>query len=91
VSRYIEEQGLWPNEAYWVGGSDEATSEWTWIDGSPIPEGVPFWGQDTESPLLPNNATLQRCLELWNEVRYRFDDYYCSKLNRPLCQATPLE
>ncbi|XP_047735507.1 uncharacterized protein LOC108675303 [Hyalella azteca] len=91
VVDYILKHDLQSINGYWVGGflSDEKP-EWSWVDGSSLPLGVPFWGQNNAGQLLPNNSTVERCLELGSEYRHRFNDLDCQELRRPLCMAASL-
>ncbi|XP_018018793.1 lymphocyte antigen 75 [Hyalella azteca] len=93
VANYILEHDLQYIDRYWVGGYLETwdTEDWFWLDGSSIPMGVPLWGQFYVGELLPDNPTVERCLELGYEYRHRFNDLDCLELRRPLCMTSPVE
>ncbi|XP_018015176.1 macrophage mannose receptor 1 isoform X2 [Hyalella azteca] len=95
VANYILEQDLQHMTVYWVGGYlvDE-TNNYFWLNNSSIPMGLPYWGQylfENLGTLLPDNPTVERCLELGYEYRHRFNDLDCLELRRPLCMASPVE
>lgn len=72
--------------SYWIGGTDLGDEgSWTWIDGTPMAMGVPFWGQAGET-FEPNGGETQNCAQIYKDDRYFIHDGECEKHGYPLCQ-----
>ncbi|XP_042879751.1 perlucin-like protein [Penaeus japonicus] len=72
--------------SYWLGGTDLGDEgSWTWIDGTPMAMGVPFWGQAGDT-FEPNGGDAQNCAQIYKDDRYFIHDGECGKHGYALCQ-----
>ncbi|XP_050699284.1 CD209 antigen-like [Eriocheir sinensis] len=69
--------------SHWLGASDmHHEGSWTWVDGSPVAMGMPFWSFNE-----PNNDGQEHCLEFWSAGNGYFNDGQCSRVESFICQA----
>ncbi|XP_050707741.1 perlucin-like, partial [Eriocheir sinensis] len=69
---------------HWLGASDRRhEGSWTWMDGSTVTMGMPFWAFDQ-----PDNFRGQEhCLEFSHTKSGYFNDQQCSREVSFVCQA----
>eukprot|EP00058_Branchiostoma_floridae_P009851 XP_002595339.1 hypothetical protein BRAFLDRAFT_87576 [Branchiostoma floridae] len=70
----------------WIGLHDrKREGRWMWIDGTPSRTGYTAWG-----PGEPNNQNgKQDCAMYWTANRSLWDDAYCNREEKFICQVKP--
>ncbi|KAK4303920.1 hypothetical protein Pmani_024094 [Petrolisthes manimaculis] len=79
----------WPNQVFWVGGTDEGHEGiWSYVDGSLMAMGAPYWALTNCDGIniQPDGNTQQNCAALDGDYYYYMTDKECEyQHGHPIC------
>lgn len=85
VYLYLHQKGV-GEHSFWLGGSDGDTEgSWTWLDGTPVSMGTPFWGMGGRGQ-EPDGGSGENCLAMPAKGYHYFRDVSCQSTFSPLCE-----
>lgn len=85
VYLYLHQKGV-GEHSFWLGGSDGDTEgSWTWLDGTSVSMGTPFWGMGGRGQ-EPDGGSGENCLAMPAKGYHYFRDVSCASTFSPLCE-----
>lgn len=60
--------------------------DFIWTDGSAMPSGSPFWGDDQDSYQDPDGGAAENCVLMAHEDHYYFVDRSCEESHGVICE-----